>query len=191
MITWLVGHRRSARRWRAGALVVLLTLLAPSSAAAAPANLRVPARPPGLPLPARAPREGPVRIVRVTSADPSCGADCPEWISAEGLIRLGAAAAFRSLLVSLKGRRLPVLISSHGGSVSDAVAIGALIREHGLAVAVAHTRIANCPERASQCPDAKGQATADGAVCASACALILAGGGQGSSAPTPRSASTR
>ena len=117
-----------------------------------------------------------MRLVRVTSVDPACGSDCPEWISAEGLIRLGAAAEFERTLADLKGRRLPVLISSHGGSVADAVKIGALIRAHRLAVAVAHTRIANCPERAPECPDARGQATTAGAVCASACALVLAGG---------------
>jgi hypothetical protein len=162
--------------------MVLLALLAASPAALA--DLKVPARLPGLPLP-RAPREEPMRIVRVTSVDPACGADCPEWISAEGTIRPGAAAAFQRVLAGLKGRRLPVLISSHGGSVSDAVEMGALIREHHLAVAVARTRIANCPERASQCPDAKGQAMTDGAVCASACALILAGGAERLVGPNP------
>lgn len=183
MMTRLADPSRSAWRWRAGALMALLALLAASSAALA--DLKVPARLPGLPLPARAQREGPMRIVRVMSVDPACGADCPEWISAEGVIRPGVAAAFQRMLASLKGRRLPVLISSHGGSVSDAVEMGALIREHDLAVAVARTRIANCPERAPQCPDAKGQATADGAVCASACALILAGGAERLVGPNP------
>jgi hypothetical protein len=38
--------------------------------------------------------------------------------------------------------------------------------------------IANCPERAPQCPEAKGHVTTVGADCASACALILAGGAE-------------
>jgi hypothetical protein len=126
-----------------------------------------------------------MRIIRVASVDPACGADCPEWISAEGVIRPGVAAQFQRTRADLGRRRLPVLISSHGGSVSDAITMGALIREQNLAVAVARTLIANCPERAPQCPDAKGHATTTGAVCASACALILAGGAERLVGPKP------
>jgi hypothetical protein len=86
------------------------------------------------------------------------------------------------MLGDLKGRRPPVLISSPGGSISDAIMMGA---EHDLAVAVARTLIANCPERPPQCPDAKGHATTTGAVCASACALILAGGAERFVGPKP------
>jgi hypothetical protein len=117
-----------------------------------------------------------MRILRVTSSDRSCEPACPEWISAEGVITPGSGAAFAKVVADLGGRRLPVLLSSHGGSVRDALEMGALIRAKGLAVAVARTLIANCPERARDCPDARGQAVADGAVCASACPLILAGG---------------
>ena len=124
-------------------------------------------------------------IVHVTSIDPACVADCPEWISAEGMIRPGSADQFERTLADFKGRRLPVLISSHGGSVRDAMRIGALIRERRLAVAVARTLIANCAEHAPRCPDAKGQATTAGAVCASACALILAGGAERLVGPRP------
>ena len=92
------------------------------------------------------------------------------------MIRPGTASLFARTIGALGGRRLPVLLSSHGGSVADAVKMGALIRERHLAVAVARTLIANCPERSAQCPGAKGQATTTGAVCASACPLILAGG---------------
>ncbi|MBV9286973.1 MAG: hypothetical protein JO288_03980 [Hyphomicrobiales bacterium] len=170
-------------RWRAGALAFLLALATVSSGALA--DFRIPARLPGLATSPRAPREGPLRIIRVTSVDPACGAECPEWISAEGSIPPGAAARFERTLADLKGRRLPVLISSHGGSVSDAMKIGALIRERHLAVAVARTLIANCAEHAAQCPDAKGRATTAGAICASACALILAGGAQRLVGPRP------
>jgi hypothetical protein len=164
--------------------LLLLTLLA--ATAAALADVKVPARLPGLPTPPRgALHEGPMRIMRVASVDPACGADCPEWISAEGVVWPGVAGQFQRTLAELNGRRLPVLISSHGGSVGDAIMMGALIREHDLAVAVARTLIANCPERAPQCPDAKGHATTNGAVCASACALILAGGAERLVGPKP------
>ncbi len=120
--------------------------------------------------------DAPMRIVRVMSSDKACEPDCPEWISAEGTITPGTAAAFARLVADLGGRRLPVLISSHGGSLRDALEMGVLIRSRNLAVAVARTLIANCPSRARGCADARGQATVDGAACASACPLVLAGG---------------
>ncbi len=133
------------------------------------------------------PRRGdpPMRIVRVESSDPACGSDCPEWISAEGVITPGSASTFAKLVASLGGRRLPVLISSHGGSVRDALEMGVLIRAKGLAVAVARTLIDNCPERARDCPNARGQAITAGAFCASACPLILAGGVERLVGPVP------
>ncbi len=88
----------------------------------------------------------PMRFVRVTSADPACKPNCPEWLSAEGRIEPGTAKAFADAVANLKGRRLPILIHSPGGSVPDAGAMGELIRAKGLAVAVARTLIANCPE---------------------------------------------
>jgi hypothetical protein len=123
--------------------------------------------------PARAP---PMRFVRVTSADPACKPNCPEWLSAEGRIELGSAKVFADAIANLKGRRLPILIHSPGGSVADAGAMGELIRAKGLAVAVARTLIANCPEASPKCPDGPGTAITGGAICASACVLVLAGG---------------
>jgi len=54
--------------------------------------------------------------------------------------------------------------------------MGELIRAKGLAVAVARTLITNCPERAPKCPSGPGRAITGGAMCASACVLVLAGG---------------
>ncbi len=133
----------------------------------------------------RAQRDPPMRILRVMSADKACEPNCPEWISAEGIITPDSAAALAKVLTDLGGRRLPVLVSSHGGYVRDALEMGAMIRARGLAVAVARTRIANCPERAPDCPNARGQAVAAGAFCASACPLVLAGGVQRLVGPAP------
>ena len=133
----------------------------------------------------RAPRDPPMRILHVTSVDPACQPNCPEWISAEGIVTPGKARDFARIIEALGGRRLPVLISSHGGSVRDALAMGALIRSKGLVVAVARTMIANCPERARDCPGARGRAIVDGAFCASACPLILAGGVERLVGPRP------
>ena len=130
--------------------------------------------------------ELPMRILRVTSAEPACQPNCPEWISAEGIVTPGEAEDFAKVVENLGGRRLPVLISSHGGSVHDALAMGLLIRSKGMVVAVARTLIVNYPERARDCPGARGRAIVGGAHCASACPLILAGGVERLIGPTPQ-----
>ena len=117
-----------------------------------------------------------MRFLRVKSVDPACAPNCPEWLSAEGQITLGSSGAFAKAVDALGGRRLPILLSSRGGSVRDAVLMGVLIRQKGLPVAVARTQILGCPERNPSCPDARAVATVGGAVCASACPLVLAGG---------------
>jgi hypothetical protein len=124
-----------------------------------------------------------MRIVRVVSSDKACGSDCPEWISAEGTIAKGSSEAFAQVVADLHGRRLPVLISSRGGSVRDALEMGVMIRNSGLAVAVARTLMENCPERAPACPDARGQAIVGGAACASSCIFVLAAGARRLVAP--------
>jgi hypothetical protein len=141
------------------------------------ADLRPPARPRGV---------HPMRFVRVVSADPACKPNCPEWLSAEGQIVPGSARAFAEAVERLKGRRLPILIHSPGGSVADAGAMGELIREKGLAVAVARTLIANCPDASPKCPDGPGSAITGGALCASACVLVLAGGVERLASPSAR-----
>jgi len=162
---------RLAAQALAAALLGLLAL--PSYA-----DLRPPAR--VRPRPTHA-----MRFVRVVSADPACKPNCPEWLSAEGQIVPGSAKAFADVIVNLKGRRLPILIHSPGGSVVDAARMGELIRDKGLAVAVARTLIADCPETSPKCPDGPGSAITGGAICASACVLVLAGGVERLAAPVP------
>ena len=172
------GSPRPIRRRRLAALVLVLALpLVPAASAPAQADLRPPARMRG---------EPPMRFVRVVSADPACAPDCPEWLSAEGRIETGTARDLGRALDALNGRRLPILIHSPGGSVPDAIAMGELIRSEGLAVAVARTLIANCPERAPRCPGGTGRAITGGAKCASACVLALAGGVERLAGPAAR-----
>lgn len=161
----------SAARTFAPALLGLV-----ATTALASADLRPPARPRGAP---------PMRFVRVVSADPACEPNCPEWLSAEGRIEPGSARAFAEMVERLSGRRLPILIHSPGGAVPDAIAMGELIRAKGLAVAVARTLIASCPESAPKCPDGPGKAITGGATCASACVLVLAGGVERLAGPVP------
>ena len=126
-----------------------------------------------------------MRIVRVTSSDPACEPDCPEWISAEGVITPGTAPAFAKLVASLGGRRLPVLISSHGGSLRDALEMGVLIRAKGLAVAVARTLDRELPGAGARLPECAGPGDSGGAFCASACPLVLAAGVERLVGPAP------
>ncbi len=150
---------------RLGALAGLILFLA--AAGPAFADLKLP----------RLPRiEPPLHILRAKASDPACAPDCPEWLSVEGRITPGSAAAFARAVDALHGRKLPILLSSRGGSVIDAFKMGILIRERGLSVAVARTQILGCPERNPACPTAHAVVTVGGAVCASACPLILAGG---------------
>jgi hypothetical protein len=167
---------RAASILASAVAVVALALVALLAAESALADLTLAPRPRG---------ESPMRILRVTSVDPACQPNCPEWISAEGTVTPGETQDFAKVIADLGGRRLPILISSNGGSVRDALAMGLLIRSKGLVVAVARTLIANCPERARDCPGARGRAIV-GAHCASACSLILAGGVERLVGPVPQ-----
>jgi hypothetical protein len=119
----------------------------------------------------------PMRFERVRSADPLCEPNCPEWISAEGKIQPGTAAAFQRLIASLNGRRLPILVHSLGGYATEGIAMGRLIRAKRLVVVVARTQLAPCsPAGSKACGVPRGAADTHGAICASACVFVLAGG---------------
>ena len=135
--------------------------------------------------PARSRGEPPMRFVRVSSANPACEPNCPEWLSAEGRIEPGSAPAFAEAINRLGAQRLPILVHSPGGSVADAMTMGKLVRARGLAVAVARTLLRNCSETAPRCPDGAGVAITCGATCASACALVLARGVERLVGPVP------
>ncbi len=117
-----------------------------------------------------------MRFVRVRSGGSACRSDCPEWLSAEGKIVTGTADALGRVVAALGDRRLPIFINSAGGSVQDAMAMGRLVRAKHLVVVVAHTTVERCPASAKTCGEARGSAETLGAYCASACALVLAGG---------------
>lgn len=118
----------------------------------------------------------PMQFVHVVGAGPQCQPNCPEWISAEGQIMVGTAQIFARFIAGLGGRRLPILISSPGGSMQDAMTMGRLIRAHRLAVAVARTDMSPCPPDQPKCLPARGVAKLSGSICMSACPVMLAGG---------------
>ena len=116
-------------------------------------------------------REQPMQPRLVRDGRSGCGDSCAEWIAAEGRIVAGTAEAFAGVLRGLAGRRLPVFVDSGGGAVADAMAMGRLIRAQKLDVAVAET----IPDCAGCGPD-RAQPRSPGALCASACVLVLAAG---------------
>lgn len=76
----------------------------------------------------------------VAKGEPNaCGPGCREWIAAEGRMDPGAGARFRAFLDRLGARKLPIYFNSPGGSVGDAIEIGRLMRERGMAAAVGWT----------------------------------------------------
>jgi hypothetical protein len=143
---------------------------------ASPVSAAAQAPPWHTPMPAGLTIGPPMRFVRVVSVVADCQPNCPEWISAEGDITVGTAQTFSHFIAELGGRRLPILISSSGGSTADGVAMGRLIRTLGLVVGVAHTELLPCPTTTPNCSPTLGAATASGARCLSACTLVLSGG---------------
>ncbi|TIP69712.1 MAG: hypothetical protein E5X53_31090 [Mesorhizobium sp.] len=123
---------------------------------------------------------GDMRFVLVRGRSFLCDPNCPEWISAEGTISAQTPERLRQLLDTIGDRRLPVVINSPGGDVLGALAVGRLIRERKLNVAVARTDFIGCEPDKADCTaqdgvyvgltiDASGE-------CGAACPIMLAGG---------------
>ncbi|WP_435053079.1 hypothetical protein [Mesorhizobium australicum] len=123
---------------------------------------------------------GDMRFVVVRGSNPLCNPDCPEWISAEGAITNRAPGKLRQLLATLGNRRLPIVISSHGGDLPSALAMGRLIHERKLDIAVARTDFVDCDPGAWNCLATEGAYAGlsidAGVECDSGCALVVAGG---------------
>ncbi|WP_192257288.1 COG3904 family protein [Mesorhizobium silamurunense] len=131
-----------------------------------------------------APDLGPtMRFAVVRSSATGCEPNCPEWISAEGIIEAGTPALFRRLLKTLGGRQLPIVVNSPGGNVDAALQLGRMIRKANLDIAVGTTELAGCSPEMKTCRDNDskntphaGVAYDSGAMCNSACPLMFAGG---------------
>ncbi|PBC22996.1 hypothetical protein CK226_07250 [Mesorhizobium sp. WSM4311] len=162
------GRCFGEKGWQLRALVRLMLLV--------PAVLPAQAQEQSLDIP-------PMRFAVVRSNAPGCEPNCPEWISAEGTIAAGTPSLFKRTLKTLKGRQLPVVVSSPGGSVDAALALGRMIRKAKLDIAVGVTVFSGCQPEAKNCSDNKGKgadyfgmAFDDGAMCNSACPLMFSGG---------------
>src|SRR5262245_918607 len=124
----------------------------------------------------------PMQVVIVSDGRPGCEPNCAEWISAEGEIGRDTPARFSRVFNTLGHKKLPIFISSTGGSVNAALAIGREIRKRGLDVAVERTLFQKCEPSPSTCDRRtlkdgdKGRPEPIAAYCASSCAFILAAG---------------
>ena len=119
----------------------------------------------------------------VRSSVVGCEPNCPEWISAEGQIMSASAGQFRKILKQAGDLRLPVIITSQGGDVEAALAIGQMIHERKLDVIVGWTLYTGCSPAVKTCKLPKeqngvysGVAITGRGFCFSACPLILASG---------------
>ena len=131
----------------------------------------------------KAPVSPPMVFAIVRSGTVGCEPNCPQWISAEGQIMPGSASQFRKILKQAGKLRLPVVITSPGGDVEAALAIGQMIRQRKLDVLVGWTLFTGCNPTAKTCKLPKAQkgvyaglAMTSRGYCLSACPFILASG---------------
>ena len=96
----------------------------------------------------------------------ACGPGCSAVILAEGVAVAGTAAAFDAFMKTIAPRRPPVIIHSQGGLIEVAMALGRLIRRHGLTTQVGEIDRTGGP-RARLRP---------GGACHGACLYVFAGG---------------
>lgn len=126
--------------------------------------------------------DGPMGFVVVRSGESGCEPNCPEWISAEGVIDSKAPERFEKFLKEIDGRELPMVISSSSGNLEAALALGRLVRRAGLTTIVGSTVIGGCVPRAKTCLPIRsrytGNAVSSGGRCVFGCILVLAGGTQ-------------
>lgn len=130
----------------------------------------------------------PIEFFVATGPANACGLGCDAWIAADGKIDLHAARRLHKVLAKLGPRRLPLFLNSAGGSVLGAIELGRLVRSHNLTVSVARTTPAECRrdaprDKACEALKQSGQELvsdldSNGAMCNSACVLVLAGGAQ-------------
>lgn len=125
----------------------------------------------------------PMVFAIVRSGTVGCEPICPQWISAEGQIMPGSANQFRKILKQAGKLRLPVVITSPGGDVEAALAIGQMIRQRKLDVLVGWTLFTGCNPTVKTCKLPKeqkgvyaGLAMTSRGYCLSACPFLFAAG---------------
>lgn len=176
-----MAAKLAERQKQAAAQAAAQTKLASAELAAKPPKLSAPPQADSQKVAVTGPKPSAsdmqFRVVR--HSDPQCGADCPQWISAEGTIVGDSPEKLARLLDLYRYRVRPLMINSNGGDIFAAVAIGRLLRERKLDVAVARTDFERCDEGQPGCGATeirKGMIAIDGGECRAACTLVLAAG---------------
>jgi len=129
--------------------------------------------------------EPPMQFYVVKGAPDACGRGCDSWIAIEGKIDSTAAARFRKFLAVVRGRNLPLYFYSPGGSVEQALAMGAMLREKPVVARVGRTIVSECgfeAQNGEACIKLKqsgrelhGDVLTRGAFCGSACPYLMLG----------------
>jgi hypothetical protein len=112
-----------------------------------------------------------------------CGPGCTKWIAADGFIDPGAAQRFRAFLAQPELRSLPVFFNSLGGSASESIAIGLILRQYRMTAAIGRTfpngchaaMPGECRNLALSKPEQESHLVTVGARCASGCVYALLG----------------
>ncbi len=127
----------------------------------------------------------PVVFYVAKGAADSCGSGCDTWIAIEGQIDNGAAARFRKFFKPLRDRNLPIYITSPGGNLEQALAMGRFLHAKPAVVRVARTVVKECgfeaqdSEACLKLKQSGRELTGDlwtrNAICNSACPYILLG----------------
>ncbi len=117
--------------------------------------------------------------------DEACGANCTDWIAAEGAIEWDTFKRLFAFLDRFGQIKRPVVLNiSGGGNLKTAMSLGRIIRDRKLDVSVGPTVVAKCAsaaeadcfalKRAGQTLDARIDTSA--VECDLACVMVLAGG---------------
>jgi hypothetical protein len=144
------------------------------------------AAPPGPPAPQPSLENMPPMAFYVAKGPPdACGAGCDTWIAVEGTIDGAAAGRFRKFLRQQRAGHLPIYVSSPGGNLEHALAMGRMLRETPTVARVARTIVGECgPEAQAGEPCLKlkrsgrvlgAELSAQGAMCNSACPYLILG----------------
>lgn len=156
-------------------LVVILVLLAAPASAAPDVVRREPA----------SRTVHPMMFYVVKGAPDACGRGCDSWIAVEGQVDGAAAPRFKKFLQSLGNRDLPIYLSSPGGNLDQALAMGAMLRERRATARVGRTLVSDCGFEAQDSPAClklkqsgrvlHGDLFTRGTNCNSACPYLLLG----------------
>ena len=115
----------------------------------------------------------------------ACGANCTDWIPAEGAIEWDTFKRLFAFLDRFGQHKRPVVLNITGGaSLRTAMSLGKIIRDRGLDVSVGPTIVAKCAniaeadcfalKRTGQVLD--GRIDTSSVECDLACILVMAGG---------------